>query len=95
MKSHGAGTAVRTGIAGQTDGKHEQDESAKECERAEEVDGAFGDGHRSAAGGSGKAATQGNQGGPGDEQKDARDGVLRVHQQENARLSEWIRAVGR
>jgi hypothetical protein len=42
-----------------------------------------------------KGPTQGDQGVPGDEQKDARDGVLRVHQQENARLSEWVRRVGR
>ena len=86
MKSHGAGTAVE--IAGGTEGKHDQDDSAEEREEGEEEEGAFGDGHQSAAGRSapGEAPTHGLQGGAGNEQKDARDGVMRVHQQENARL---------
>jgi hypothetical protein len=97
MKSQGAGTA-RPAV-GSDDGEPDQENSAKECERAEEEDGALGDGHRPAAGGrlgpGVKASTQSDQGVPGGEQKDTRNRVVRVHQQENARFSEWVRGVGR
>jgi hypothetical protein len=96
MKSQRAAT-IRTGVHTAAQGNHDQDDSAKEREHGEEEDGAFGDGHQSAAGRSapGKAPGQDHQGASGTEQKDARDRELRVHQQENARLSERIRTVGR
>ena len=95
LKSQGAGTAGT--VVGSDEAKSDQEDSAKERERAEEEDGALGDGHRSAAGGrSGpgvKAPSEGDQGVPGGKQKGTRNRVVTVHQQENARLSEWVRGL--